>query len=57
MGKPIGVLSKSACFILVAAHSARIVARRLAQGDPRKAAGGYGWPGPRDPTMRQRIPG
>lgn len=57
MGKPIGVLGKSACFMLVAAHSARVVAQRLAQGDPRTAAGGYGWSGGRDPALRERIPG
>jgi hypothetical protein len=55
-GKPIGVLSKSACVMLVAAHSAKVVAQRLAQGDPRTAAGGYGWPGARDPALRQRTP-
>lgn len=56
-GKPIGILSKSACFMLAAAHSVNVVGRRLAQGDPRTAAGGYGWPGAREPTSRQRTPG
>src|SRR5262245_7059541 len=56
-GKPIGVLSKSACFMLVAAHSVKVVALQVAQGDPRTAAGGYGWPGARDPALRQRTPG
>jgi glycosyltransferase involved in cell wall biosynthesis len=55
-GKPIGLLSKSACFMLVAAHSAKVVARLVAQGDPRRAAHGYGWPGVRDPALRQRTP-
>jgi glycosyltransferase involved in cell wall biosynthesis len=56
-GKPIGVASKTVCFMLVAAHSARIVAQRVGQGDPRKAADGYGWRGARAPALRQRIPG
>jgi glycosyltransferase involved in cell wall biosynthesis len=56
-GKPIGFLSKSACFMLVAAHSVGVLARLVAQGDPRTAAGGYGWPGARDPALRQRTPG
>ena len=56
-GKPIGVLSKSACLMLVAAHSVKVVALQMAQGDPRTAARGYGWPGVRDPALRQRTPG
>lgn len=56
-GKPIGALSKSACFTLVAAHSINVVARWLVHGDPRTAAGGYGWPGARAPALRRRIPG
>jgi pimeloyl-ACP methyl ester carboxylesterase/glycosyltransferase involved in cell wall biosynthesis len=54
-GKPIGALSKSACFALVAAHSVKVVARLVAQGDPRTAADGYGWPGAHDPALRQRL--
>ncbi len=56
-GKPIGALSKSACFMLVAAHSAKVAAQRLAQGDPRTAADGYGWRGARTPALRQRTHG
>jgi glycosyltransferase involved in cell wall biosynthesis len=56
-GKPIGILSKSACFALVAAHSVNVIARWLMHGDPRTAAGDYGWPGAREPALRQRIPG
>jgi glycosyltransferase involved in cell wall biosynthesis len=56
-GKPIGVVSKAVCFMLVAAHSARTVAHLVGQGDPRKAADGYGWRGARAPALRQRIPG
>ena len=42
-GKPIDALSKSMCLMLVAAHSTGVVARQLGRGDPRTAAGGYGW--------------
>jgi glycosyltransferase involved in cell wall biosynthesis len=56
-GKPIGALSKSACLALVAAHSVKVVARLVTQGDPRAAAVGYGWPGARDPALRQRTHG
>jgi glycosyltransferase involved in cell wall biosynthesis len=56
-GKPIGALSKLACFMLVATHSAGVVARQAAQGDPRKADGGDGWSGVRDPALRQRTHG
>jgi glycosyltransferase involved in cell wall biosynthesis len=55
-GKPIGVLAKSACFTLVAAHSVKVVGGLLLRGDPRKAAHGYGWPGARDAALRQRTP-
>lgn len=41
-GKPIGVIGKSACFLLVAAHSVKTVVHFVGQGDPRKADG-YGW--------------
>jgi glycosyltransferase involved in cell wall biosynthesis len=44
-GKPIGVVSKSVCFMLVAAHSAKTTAELVGQNDPRRAAHGYGWPG------------
>jgi glycosyltransferase involved in cell wall biosynthesis len=53
-GKPIGIVSKAACFMLVAAHSAKIAVQYLGQQDPRKAAHGYGWPGPR---LGRRTPG
>jgi glycosyltransferase involved in cell wall biosynthesis len=56
-GKPIGLMSKSMCFMLVAAHGTRTVVQLLRQGDPRNAAHGYGWPGPRARGVRQRIPG
>jgi glycosyltransferase involved in cell wall biosynthesis len=56
-GKPIGLLSKSMCFMLVAAHSAGVVIQHAGQGDPRRAAHGYGWPGDRAPRLRQKIPG
>src|SRR6185437_12356575 len=36
MGKPIGVLSKSLCFMLVAAHSARVTVQLVGQSDPRR---------------------
>ena len=57
IGKPIGVMSKSLCFMLVAAHSAKTVVQRVGQGDPRSATHGYGWPGTHAPTSRQRVPG
>ena len=57
-GKPIGVLSKAACFMLVAAHSAKIAAGQLiGQKDSRRAARGYGWPGTAAPRLRRRTPG
>jgi hypothetical protein len=56
-GKPIDVVSKSVCFVLVAAHSAKVVVERVGQGDPRKSATGYGWPGPGGRGLRQKIPG
>ena len=37
-GKPIGVVSKSMCVMLVAAHSARVVVQHARRGDPRRAA-------------------
>jgi glycosyltransferase involved in cell wall biosynthesis len=55
-GKPIGVASKAVCIMLVAVHSVRLVVQLVGQGDPRKAADGYGWRGAR-PALRQRIPG
>ena len=57
IGKPIGVASKSACFMLVAAHSAKTIVQLVGQDDPRRAAHGYGWPGEHPPRLRQRTPG
>lgn len=45
-GKPISAVSKSVCFMLVAAHSAKTAFQFIGQKDPRNAAHGYGWPGP-----------
>jgi glycosyltransferase involved in cell wall biosynthesis len=56
-GKPIGVVNKSVCFMLVAAHSAKTIVQLVGQHDPRKAAHGYGWPGVRASGLRQRTPG
>jgi glycosyltransferase involved in cell wall biosynthesis len=55
-GKPISVVSKLVCFMLVAVHSARVVVQHAGHGDPRKAPRGYGWRGARGPTLRQRTP-
>jgi len=55
-GKPIGILSKSACFMLVAAHSAKITIQLVGQNDPRRAAHGYGWPGAPALDFRRRTP-
>ena len=44
-GKPIDNMSKLVCFVLVAAHSAKIIAQLLGQNDPRRATHGYGWRG------------
>jgi glycosyltransferase involved in cell wall biosynthesis len=54
--KPIGIGSKSVCFMLVAAHSAKIALQRLGRGDPRRAAHGYGWPGAADLAVRRGTP-
>jgi glycosyltransferase involved in cell wall biosynthesis len=54
--KPIGIGSKSVCFMLVAAHSAKVALQRLGRGDPRRAAHGYGWPGAIDFAVRRRTP-
>jgi glycosyltransferase involved in cell wall biosynthesis len=54
--KPIGIMAKSVCFMLVAAHSAKVALQHLRQGDPRRAAHGYGWPGAIEPAVRRRIP-
>jgi glycosyltransferase involved in cell wall biosynthesis len=54
IGKPIGIVSKSACLMLVAAHSARITVQSVGQNDPRMAAHGYGWPGALAPGKRGR---
>jgi glycosyltransferase involved in cell wall biosynthesis len=56
-GKPIGLLSKSICVMLVAAHSAGVAVQHARRGDPRRAAHGYGWPGTRASRLRQRLPG
>ena len=56
-GKPIGFVSKSMCRMLVAAHGVKVILELVAQGDPRKAAHGYGWPGRRGPGSRERMPG
>jgi glycosyltransferase involved in cell wall biosynthesis len=53
IGKPIGVLSKSLCLMLVAAHSAKVTVQHVSQGDPRRAAHGYGWPGALAPGKRR----
>jgi glycosyltransferase involved in cell wall biosynthesis len=55
IGKPIGVLSKSLCFMIVAAHSAKVTVQFVGQGDPRRAAHGYGWPGELAPGIRRRA--
>jgi glycosyltransferase involved in cell wall biosynthesis len=54
-GKPIGVVSKSVCFMLVAAHSAKVTTQLISQNDPRRAAHGYGWPGALGPRSRRRM--
>jgi hypothetical protein len=56
-GKPIGLVSKSTCVMLAAAHSASVVVKSIGQGDPRRAAHGYGWPGARASGLRRRTPG
>jgi glycosyltransferase involved in cell wall biosynthesis len=53
--KPIGIGSKSICFMLVAAHSAKTAIQRLGRGDPRRAAHGYGWQGAVDFAVRRRT--
>jgi glycosyltransferase involved in cell wall biosynthesis len=57
-GKPIGVMTKSMCFMLVAAHSAKIAAQQLpGPNDQRRAPHGYGWPGGLSSRLRRRTPG
>ena len=56
-GKPIGVVSKSVCFMLMAAHSAKIAVQFVGQNDPRRAAHGFAWPGALAPGLRRRTPG
>lgn len=56
-GKPIGIVGKSVCFMLVAAHSAKIAVQLVGQNDPRRAAHGYGWPGALAPGLRRRTRG
>jgi glycosyltransferase involved in cell wall biosynthesis len=57
IGKPIGIASKSACLMLVAAHSAKITVQSIGQSDPRMAAHGYGWPGALAPRGRRKPRG
>jgi glycosyltransferase involved in cell wall biosynthesis len=54
IGKPIDIVSKSACLMLVAAHSTKITAQSLGHHDVRMAAHGYGWPGKRRRLPRER---
>src|SRR4051812_43697599 len=55
-GKPIGVVSKSLCFMLVAAHSTKIALQlAVGQKDPRRASHGYGWPGALSPRLRAYL--
>jgi hypothetical protein len=56
-GKPISVVSKSVCFMLVAVHSAKVTVQLLGQNDPRRDAHGYGWPGVPASGLRRRTPG
>jgi glycosyltransferase involved in cell wall biosynthesis len=56
-GKPIGIVSKSVCFMLVAAHSAKTTVQLVSQNDPRTAAHGYGWRGPFAPGLGRRTRG
>ena len=56
-GKPIGVVSKSMCLMLVAAHSVKIAVQLVGQEDPRKAGHGYGWRGTLAPGLNRRTPG
>src|SRR5215813_6560351 len=51
IGKPIDIVSKSVCLMLVAAHSAKITVQSVGQNDPRMAARGYGWPGTSAPGV------
>ncbi len=57
MDKPIGIVSKSVCLMLVAAHSAKTTVQSIGQNDPRMAAHGYGWPGALTPGARRRLRG
>ncbi|MGJ4941594.1 glycosyltransferase family 2 protein [Bradyrhizobium sp. HKCCYLS1011] len=57
MGKPIGTMSKLACLMLVAAHSAKITVQSVGQNDPRMAADGYGWQGALTARARRRLRG
>jgi glycosyltransferase involved in cell wall biosynthesis len=52
-GKPVGLVSKSVCFMLVAAHSAKVAIELVGQNDRRRAAHGYGWPGTLAPKLRR----
>jgi glycosyltransferase involved in cell wall biosynthesis len=53
-GKPISFVSKSVCFMLVAAHSAKVTVQLIGRSDPRRAAAGYGWPGKLAPGLRRK---
>jgi glycosyltransferase involved in cell wall biosynthesis len=55
VGKPIDPVSKSACLVAVAAHSAQVAVQSLIQGDPRRAPHGYGWTGHLAPALRRKI--
>jgi hypothetical protein len=55
--KPIGVVNKTGCFLLVAAHSAKVALQHLSQGDPRRARHGYGWSGTVASASRRRSRG
>jgi glycosyltransferase involved in cell wall biosynthesis len=55
--KSIGVVSKSGCMMLVAAHSAKVALQYLSRGDPRTAPHGYGWSGALAPRLRRRTLG
>lgn len=56
-GKPIGLVSKSVCCMLMAAHSARTAIQLVGENDPRRASHGYGWRGAVAPGVRRRTPG
>jgi glycosyltransferase involved in cell wall biosynthesis len=55
--KPIGLLDKSVCCALVAAHSATVALQFIGQRDPRRAAHGYGWTGDDRTGLAPENPG